>query len=222
MPRLLSLLVVVAATNVHALELTERTIRLDREITMSHASKVAEDLFKLDAAGHEPIALIVATRSGYVPAAMVIVDAIGAVESPVVAVIQPEAFGVGALIASFCDKRFAFPNASVLISKLEYESEKVMKDNPPLPAAAAEAYVARVYAQLGKRLGLDGAELRKKAEAGWFLTADDAKKAGLVTDIVDKVAWTELVIETVEVKRTATVKGKQPALDHKDPLERPR
>ncbi len=219
MSRIAALLLLAFSTNASALELTERLIRLDRELTIPHAAKVAEELFKLDAAGREPIVLVVATRSGFVPAAMVLVDAIGAVESPVFALIQPEAFGVGALVAAFCDKRYAFPNSAVLVSKLEYEAEKVMKDSPPLPAAAAETYVARIYELYAKRLGLKPAELRTRAEAGWFLTAEDAKAAGFVTDVVDRVAWTELVVETVEVKRTATVKAKRPALDAKDPLE---
>ena len=216
MSRLLLLASLALTTQANALELTERQVKLDRELSISGASKAAEDLFKLDAAGQEPIVLIISTRSGFLPAAMVLVDAIAATRSPVYAVVQPEAFGVGAVVAAFCEKRYAFANATLLFNKFEYEAEKVMKESPPLPLAAAEAYVTRVYGLVAKRLGLSEADFRKKAEAGWFLTAEDAKSAGLVTEIVDKVSWVELVIETVEVKRVATLKGKQPALSVDD------
>jgi ATP-dependent protease ClpP protease subunit len=202
-----------------ALEMTDRQVRLERELTIGSASKAAEELFKLDAAGNEPILLIIGTRSGYLPAAMVVVDAIGALHSKVHAVIQPEAFGPGAIIAAFCDKRFAFANASVLFNKFEYESEKVMKDSPPLPAAAAQIYVDRTYALVAKRLGLATDDFKKKAEAGWFLSAQEAKQAAVVTDIVDHVSWVELVVETIEVKKTATIKEKRPAAGVRDESE---
>jgi ATP-dependent protease ClpP protease subunit len=92
----------------------------------------AEELFKLDAAGQEPILLFINTRSGYAPAAMVVVDAIRSLKSKVHAVIQPEAFGVGAIVAVHCEKRFAFPSATVVFGKVGYDSEKLMKDEPPI------------------------------------------------------------------------------------------
>lgn len=210
------LALVLLALPASSLELTERQVRLERELTPQSASKVAEELFKLDAAGQEPIVLFINTRSGYAPAAMVVVDAIRSLRSKVHAVIQPEAFGVGAIVAVHCEKRFAFPSATVVFGKVSYDSDKIMKDEPPLPVAAADAYVDRVWASAGKRIGLSGADLEKKAEAGWVLTADEAKAAGVVTDLVDRVDWVELIIETVEVKKTATLKSKGPAKDIKD------
>jgi ATP-dependent protease ClpP protease subunit len=205
------------ASTATALELTQRQLRIDKDLSMTTAHKVAQKLFKLDSAGHEPIFLIISTRSGFAPAAMVVVDAIDAVESPVYAIVQPEAFGVGAIVASFCDKRFAFRNASVLFSKLEYAPEKKMKDAPPLPQTAADAYVQRIWKATAKRLGLDADELAEKATKGWFLTADEARKVGVVTDIIDKVTWVNLVIETTEIKRTTVnkVKRPQPATEQK-------
>ena len=203
-----ALLVLVPTAS--ALELTQRQVQIDKDLSMNAAHKVARKLFKLNSAGNEPIFLIISTRSGFAPAAMVVVDAIGAIESPVHAVVQPEAFGVGAIIATFCDKRYAFKNASVLFSKLEYAAAKKMKDAPPLPQAAADAYVERVWKATAKRLDIDSDELIEKANKGWFLTAADAKRVGVITDIVDKVTWLNLVIETTEIKRTTVKKVKRP------------
>ena len=193
-----------------AIELTQRQVPLDKSLSIGGAQKAAQKLFQLDAKGNEPIFLIIRTRSGFAPAAMILVDAIGAVEAPVHAVIQPEAFGVGAIVAAFCDKRYAFPNASVLFSKLEYASEKAMKDKPPLPQEAADAYVARVWKATGKRLDISAEKLTEKASKGWFLSADEAKRVGLVHEIITKVNWTQLAVETVEVKRTTVKKVKRP------------
>ena len=94
-----ALLVLVPTAS--ALELTQRQVQIDKDLSMNAAHKVARKLFKLNSAGNEPIFLIISTRSGFAPAAMVVADAIGAIESPVHAVVQPEAFGVGAIIAIF-------------------------------------------------------------------------------------------------------------------------
>ncbi len=193
-----------------ALEMTNRQVKIGKELTMSGAEKVAAKLFKLDAAGNEPILLIIGTRSGYAPAAMVVADAISAVKSDVYAVIQSEAFGVGAIVALFCARRYAFSHAAVLFTKLEYDSEKVMKDRPPLPAEAAEAYISRIYAVAAKRLNTPVEGFRTKAEKNWYLTAEEAKREGIVTEVVSKVTWVDLVVETVEVKRTSTTKRKRP------------
>ena len=85
-----------------------------------------------------------------------------------------------------------------------------MKDAPPLPKTAADAYIQRIWNTTAKRLGLDVDELTEKATKGWFLTADEARKVGAVTDIIDKVTWVNLVVETTEIKRTTVNKVKRP------------
>ena len=100
-----------------ALELTARQVNVGAQLTMAAAQTVAEKLFKLDAAGTEPIILVIGTRGGYAPAAMVVVDAINATRSKVYGLIQSEAFGAGALVAAFCDRRYAFPHASFLFRR---------------------------------------------------------------------------------------------------------
>ena len=198
------------AASASALEFTQRQVQLDKDLTMNAARKVSQKLFKLNSTGNEPILLIISTRAGFAPAAMIVADAISAVDAPVYAVIQPEAFGVGAIVAAFCEKRYAFRNASVLFSKLEYTSAKHMKDNPPLPQAAADAYVERVWKATAARLDMDADQLAEKAKNGWFLTAEEGKRTGIITEIVSKVTWVPLVVETTEIKRTTLKKVKRP------------
>jgi ATP-dependent protease ClpP protease subunit len=209
------LLAVLLAAPASALEMTERQVALKAELKMEEAHKAAQTLFKLDAMGNEPILLIISTRAGYVPAAMVVADAISAIKAPVYAVIASEAFGVGAVIAAFCDRRYAFPHAQVLFSKLEYDSKKAMKEEPPLPAEHAQTYINRVYASVAARLKMRASDFQSKAEAGWYMSAEEARKAGVVTKVVKSVSWIDLVVETVEIKRTATTKTKRPIASEK-------
>ncbi|MFT7625592.1 MAG: ATP-dependent Clp protease protease subunit [Myxococcota bacterium] len=203
--------VALVASSASGLELTDRQVKLGKELTMSTAQKIASDLVKLDAMGNEPILMFIQTRSGFAPAAMVIVDAINAVNAPVYAVIQSEAFGVGALVAAHCDKRFAFPHASLLFTRLEYDKAKVMKENPPLPVEAANAWLDRVNTGLATRLNLKADALKERSEKGWYLSAEEARQEGIITEVVTSVSWVNLVVETLEVKRTATTKKKAPA-----------
>ena len=198
-----------------ALEMTSRQVRLGSSLTLASAQKAAEKLFKLDAEGNEPILLLIGTRDGYAPAAMVVVDAISVIRSKVYAVIQAEAFGPGAVVAIFCNKRFAFPHASFLFNKLEYENKKTMKEKPPLPVKAANAYLNRINGKIAKKVGLSLKAFTKKSEAGWFLTAEEAKKNDIIDEIVERVNWVDLVVETVEIKRSSTIKEKRPILSPK-------
>lgn len=198
-----------------ALEMTSRQVKMGKDLSMSAAQKIAGELFKLDAAGDEPILLMIGTRTGYAPAAMVVVDAIAALRSDVYAVIQSEAFGVGAVVASFCKRRYAFTHASVLFTKLEYDSEKTMKEKPPLPVEAAEQYLDRVYAAVAERLDKNAEKFKELSTKRWYLSADQAKREGVVTEVVKGVKWIDLVVETVEVKKTSTVKRKRPLPDMK-------
>jgi ATP-dependent protease ClpP protease subunit len=191
--------------------MTERQVKLGKELQMAAATRVAEELFKHDAASQEePILLIINTRSGFAPAAMIVVDAVQAVRSPVYAVIQSEALGVGAIVATFCDRVYAFPHASFLFSPLQYDTEKIMEESPPLPAEAATSYINRVYQSLAPRLQMSLDELKTKLESNWYLTAQEAHRSGIVTEIVQHVNWIDLVVETVEIKRTRLDKQKHP------------
>ena len=202
--------VLLWAGGASALEMTTRQVTLGSDLTLSAAHKVAESLYKLDAAGTEPILLIVATRSGYAPAAMVVADAIQTLSSKVYAVVTSEAFGAGAIVAAFCDRRYIFKHGAFLFDELAYDSEKVMKEKAPLPPEAAEAYLNSIYEAVAKRLGMSTAEFKKKAISRWYLPASAAKKAGVATEVVAKVSWVDLVEETVEIKKTSTVKRKRP------------
>ena len=213
----LALLVAASATPAGALEMTERQVKIGPELTIPAARTAAEALFKLDAAGSEPILLVIDVRSGFAPAAMVVVDAVAALRSKVYAVIHSEAFGPGAVVAVFCARRFMFPHASMLFSPLLYESEKTMKESPPLPVEAANAHIDRIYQAVGKQIGMSADELKKKSQANWFLTAEEAKKAGLVDEVVSQVTWQELVTETVEIKKTSTLTEKRPLPAVKEP-----
>ncbi len=193
-----------------ALELTERQVKLGPELNIPAARKAAEDLFKLDAQGDEPIYLIIDVRSGFTPAALVLVDAIAAVKSKVHAVIHSEAIGAGAVVAIFCHKRAMFPNATLLFTAFQYDNEKTMKEQPPVPATVATTILERAYATVAKRAGLGQDELKQKANNGWYLTAAEAKKAGLVDEIVERVTWQELATELIEVKKTSTVRETRP------------
>jgi ATP-dependent protease ClpP protease subunit len=164
----------------------------------------------LDATSPEPILLYINTRRGYAPAAMVIVDAMAAVKSKIYGVVQAEAFGPGAIVAAFCDQLYLFPHASLLYEKLEYDSERVMKEKPPLPVKAAASYLDRARNALSKRIHIAPKTYTKRVkDGGWYLTASEAKQARIVTGIVDQVTWVDLVTETVEITRKSTSKEKE-------------
>lgn len=198
------------STPASALEMTSRQVEIGPKLTMAHAQKAAAELFKLDATGSEPILLMIGVRTGYAPATMVLVDAIQSLQQArVYGVVHSEAIGAGAIIAAFCHRRFAFPHASFMVNKLEYDSEKAMTEEPPLPVAAATRVLDRAYATVAKRLGMKTADFKSKAEAGWYMSAEDAKKAKIVDEIVTKVTWIDLVQETTEIKKTNVFKLKK-------------
>ena len=67
----------------------------------------------------------------------------------------------------------------------------------------------RIMEAVSKKLSIKRKALDAKIEKGWYMTASQAKKAGVIDKVVDKVTWVNLVKETVEIKRTSTVKEKR-------------
>jgi len=201
----------LASQSAMALELTDRRVTIGTELSLSSARTVADKLFQLDARSEEPIYLFINTRRGYTPAAMVVVDAIAAVKSKVIGVVQAEAFGPGAVVAAFCDRLYMFPHAALLYQPLEYDSKRVMKENPPLPLESATAYLDRVREALSKRLRISTSDYKSRTEKGWYLAAVAAKRAKIGAQVVERVHWTQLVTETVEIKSTTSTKEKTPA-----------
>jgi ATP-dependent Clp protease protease subunit len=178
------------AYDIYSRLLKDRIIMLGGGIDDQVANSVIAQLLFLDAQDPEKdIYLYINSPGGSVTAGLAIYDTMNFIKADV----QTIAIGLAASMGSFLlaagekGKRFALPNAEVMIHQ-------------PLGGAQGQAteieiaakHILRTRDRLNKilveRTGQDMEVIERDTDRDFFMTADEAKKYGLVDEIMDSSA----------------------------------
>ncbi len=188
-----------AATGV-ALTLTNRMVSLNGMIKPDVVHKVADAMLQLDSRSHAPIFLRINSGGGSVEAGYVLVDTMTALQSPIVCVVESKALSMAAMLTAYCDRVYMFPHATMMFHEVRYGT---MGEDPTVRSKVEfnTKVVDHLHGEVARRLGLKLAEYRKRIRDEWWMTAEDALKAGVIDGIVSKLSYLELPKEEVEVKR---------------------
>ena len=100
---------VMAAKGDHkgVLTLTDRVVDLQGGVKLSGMRAAQKSMLELDAQSDEPIWLRINSPGGSVAAGLVLLDTMQAIDSPVYCVVESRAYSMGAIILTFCEKRYA-------------------------------------------------------------------------------------------------------------------
>ena len=215
------------------LELTQRKLSVSGKLNVSSASKLSDSLVAMDGQAEAPIYMVVTATDGTAQGVMLLADTIRSLESPVVAVVTTQVHGAGAAIAPFADRVVVYRSGGFAFTEVPYEGVKkyVPPPAPPAPKEGAEAkpapkkkerearekflqdvvrkqYLDRFYSALAKRIHRKAAEISKTLEkdGGFILTPDQALKAKIADQVVDRITYTRLPEVKREVKVTTTDK----------------
>lgn len=208
-----------------ALELTSRRVDLEGAVNLASVRKVADKLIELNSISHDPIFLRINSPGGSVSAGFILIDVLRALDSPVHALVESQAYSMAAIIAVFCEKRYILPHGTMMFHEVSYST---LGEDPSVRSRVDfnSRYIDRVHREIATRLKLPHAQYRQKIRDGWWLLADDAKKAGIVDEIVTHISYRELFVEKIEIKKTISqVKRKQvspPKFKPKKPKKTPK
>ena len=230
---LIAALLCVTSANAGTLELTQRKLSVSGTLNVSSASKLSDALVSLDGQAEAPIFMVVTATGGTAQGVMLLADTIRSLESPVVAVVTTQVHGAGAAIATFADRVVVYRSAGFAFTEVPYEGVKkyVPPPEPPAPKEGEEAkpkpkakerkagekflqdvvrkqYLDRFHKALAKRIHRKAADVSKALEedGGFILTPEQALKAKIADEVIDRISYKRLPEVKREVKVTTTDK----------------
>jgi len=152
------------------------------------AAKFNLELAQAHNTGQKVIPVVIDSYGGQVYSLMAMISAIQHSELPIATIIEGKAMSCGAILATFGESgmRFMDPNATIMIhdvSSWEYGKVEEIKAS----AEETDRLNQKVYTMMARNCGKkDDYFLKKvhsKGHADWFVSAEEAKKQGLVNHL---------------------------------------
>ncbi len=168
----------------------QRKIFLWSAVDDAVAEKIVKQLMYLDSQNQEEITLYINSPGGVISSGFAIYDAMQAVKSPVATVVCGQAASMGAilLVAGRKGKRYAWPNARVMIH------QPLISGHMYGPASDIEIQaeeMLRIRQSLNKILADRTSQSIEKIEADtdrdYFMTAEEAQAYGMIDAIENRL-----------------------------------
>ncbi|MFH0952373.1 MAG: ATP-dependent Clp endopeptidase proteolytic subunit ClpP [Patescibacteria group bacterium] len=176
------------AYDIYSRLLKERIIFLGNMINDVVANTVIAQLLFLESENAEKdIKIYINTPGGSVTAGMAIYDTMQYIKPAVATIAVGVAASMGAVLlaAGTKGKRFALPNAEVMLHQVMGGAEGQAAD-----IKVRAEHILRIHKRLNeilaKHTGQPIAKIEKDTDRDYYMTADDAKKYGLVDRIISK------------------------------------
>lgn len=174
------------AYDIYSRLLKDRIIFIGGEIRDESANTIIAQLLFLDSENDKDIKLYINSPGGSIYAGLAIIDTMQHVKSDVstIAVGMAASMGSAILAAGEKGKRFALPNAKILIhqplmyglegqaSDIEIATNRLLKDKDQL------------LSYLAKWTGQKKSKIEKDADRDYWMDAEEAKAYGLVDKVI--------------------------------------
>ncbi len=180
---------------------TNRTIDLNGSIGRQMIQKAQSQLLKLDEKSHDPVWLRINSGGGSVDAGLILIDTMNAIESPVYCVVESKAYSMAAIILTFCERRYALEHATIMLHEASYGTAG---EDPTIRSRLEflTRYLDMLHVEIAKKLGMPADVYRARIRDAWWLMADEAKKAGVVDEVVARIDYVTPATEQTESKTT--------------------
>lgn len=174
------------AYDIYSRLLKERIIFLGEPIDDAVANTLIAQLLFLDAENSkEDIKLYINSPGGSVTSAMALYDTMQHVKADVSTICLGQAASAAAVLLA-CGakgKRFSLPNARVLIHQVMGGAEGQQKD-VEIQAQEMKRIKNQINNILAKHTGQPVSKIEKDTDRDYFMTAEEAKKYGIIDKII--------------------------------------
>lgn len=174
------------AYDIYSRLLKERIIFLGEPIDDAVVNTVIAQLLFLDAENSkEDIKIYINSPGGSVTSAMALYDTMQHVKADVSTICIGQAASAAAVLLS-CGakgKRFSLPNSRVLIHQVMGGAEGQQKD-VEIQAQEMKRIKNQVNSILAKHTGQPVSKIEKDTDRDYFMTAEEAKKYGIIDKII--------------------------------------
>tara|TARA_B100000315_G_scaffold260765_1_gene324992 strand:- start:7229 stop:7822 length:594 start_codon:yes stop_codon:yes gene_type:complete len=176
------------AYDIYSRLLKERIVFLGMPIDDNVASLVIAQLLFLEAENAEKdISLYINTPGGSVTAGLGILDTMNYINPEVSTICMGQAASMGAVLlsAGTKKKRFALPNARIMIHQPWGGTQGAASDIQ-IHAQEILAMKERLNKILAKNTGQNLKKIEKDTDRDFFMTAEDSKKYGIIDNFLSK------------------------------------
>ncbi len=159
------------------------------EVTTDSANVLIAQLLYLDAEDHEKdINLYINSPGGMVTAGLAVYDTMQYVKAPITTICIGMAMSFGAVLlaAGTKGRRFALPNARIMIHQPMIAGGGLSGQATDIEVEAKEmAKTKKILNKiLAKHSGQPAEKVERDSERNFYLSADEAKKYGLVDEVI--------------------------------------
>ena len=174
------------AFDIYSRLLKERIVFLTGQVNDEVASLICAQLLFLEAENpKKEISFYINSPGGVVTSGLAILDTMNYIKCPVSTVVMGQAASMGSLLLTCGTKgrRFALPNARVMIHQPSggFQGQATDIEIHAREILAIKARLNQIYVeQTGQKLSV----IEKAMERDNFMTAEEAKKFGLIDDVI--------------------------------------
>ena len=176
------------AFDIYSRLLKERIVFLTGQVNDEVASLICAQLLFLEAENpKKEISFYINSPGGVVTSGLAILDTMNYIKCPVSTVVMGQAASMGSLLLCCGAKgrRFALPNARVMIHQPSggFQGQATDIEIHAREILAIKARLNQIYVeQTGQKLSV----IEKAMERDNFMTAEEAKKFGLIDEVITK------------------------------------
>jgi len=168
-----------------ALELKQRILWLDGEVTSETANALVRKFAYLASKNDQPIILAIDSPGGSVDAGLAICDAIEGCGLKVTTVCVGRAYSMAAIILAHGDERLILPNSKVMIHQpLIQQMPGGSSDDIEILSTSLKNTKDQLNAILKKKTGKTAKEIDRATKHDTYFTAREALDFGLVDKVV--------------------------------------
>jgi ATP-dependent Clp protease protease subunit len=184
--------------------LSQRVVEIAGGISFELMKKAQREVLEFASHGDEPIWFRINSPGGSVDAGLILVDTMKAVKAPIHCIVESAAYSMGAIILSYCDKRFGLPHATYMLHEASYGTAGEDPQNRSKLDFLTK-YLDRMHEEIAKNLKMDVKKYRARIRDAWWMLSDEAKSIGLIEEIITNIAYEEIPLEKTEEKKTVTI-----------------
>ncbi len=180
------------AYDIYSRLLEDRIVFLGGTINDAVANIViAQMLFLAHREPNKEMVMYINSPGGEVTAALAIYDTMQFVKSPVSTICIGLAASAAAVIlsAGTKGKRFALPNSEIMIHQVAMEGVGGQASEIEITTKEILKIKARLNDVLVKHTGQNIKKIEKDTDRDYFMSADEAKKYGLIDEIIKTKKW---------------------------------
>ncbi len=168
----------------------DRLIILRGGVSTSTTDPLINQLYKLNKSNKKPIWFIINTSGGYVEAGFRLGAAMKAIDSKIYCIVDSKAYSMGAVLLQHCDYRIMQKYSDIMFHEVSFGVQGNMSFVMS-QVKHTQNYVDMFDKEVAHRLGISLKKYRKKALTEWWMTAEQAVRAGVADAVLDELIYVE-------------------------------